>query len=174
MRLADFSVRVFPGREDLSGYVLMEHNSVYGIELSNFGDRKCDAEVNIDGEHVGTWRVPAGKSIILERPVHDDGCFTFYRFGTVESRMAGLKQSSELGLISVLFKPEYRSSGPQVLFSRRSSGGTGLSGRSDQRFTEAKPISYDEKSFVFIHLRLVCENDGPRPMFSTRIPPPVG
>ncbi|MCI5131037.1 MAG: hypothetical protein D3904_05815 [Candidatus Electrothrix sp. EH2] len=74
MRLDNFSVEILNGRELDSGYVAMKHDTKYALRLSNFGDLRCDAEVEIDGKPVGVWRVPSNKQIVIERPVHDTGC----------------------------------------------------------------------------------------------------
>jgi hypothetical protein len=174
MQLGNFAVKVTPGREGSSGYVSMSHNSTYTIQLSNFGKLNCDAEIKVDGKQVGTWRIPPKQSITLERPVHDTGRFTFYQFGTPEAEKVGLIRCPDLGLISVLFKPEKLNRFPDVLY-QRSPGGTGLSGESEQRFTEVSQLNYDKMAFVSIHLRLVCDNEEPRPLtpISTPVPPPL-
>lgn len=110
MYLNDFSVRVPGGRESGSGYVELKHGQKYSLVLRNSRNVRCDAKVEIDGQHVGTWRVDANGSISLERPVHDDGRFTFYAVGTREAQQANLNEgSSELGLIKVTFTPELKS-----------------------------------------------------------------
>ncbi len=183
MRLGNFSVEIPQGRELDSGYVAMRHNTKYAIRLSNFSHLRCDAEVEIDGKLVGIWRVPSEQSIFIERPVHDTGCFTFYKTGTVESKKAALVSSDKLGLLSVLFKPEEE----QTSFldfdldcclsfdEELEAGGTGLSGKSGQTFNTVQPLDYDETGFVQIHLRLGCGADEPRPLtpVSTPVPPPL-
>jgi len=62
--------------------------------------------------------------------------------------------------------------------STRSAGGTGLSGRSDQRFGTAGPIDRDYDRQVVINLRLVAKpSDEPRPLrraaTSNLVPPPI-
>ncbi|MCW5212381.1 hypothetical protein VU04_05685 [Desulfobulbus sp. TB] len=106
MRLGNFSVEIPKGKELDSGYVAMKHNTKYALRLSNFGDLRCDAEVEIDSKPVGVWRVSSNDSIIIERPTHDTGCFTFYKAGTREAKKAEVVRSDKLGLISVTFKPE--------------------------------------------------------------------
>ena len=174
MRLGNFAVEVSPGRESASGYVAMDHNTKYVIKLTNLGSPRCDAEVMIDGKEVGTWRVPAGNSIVLERPVNDTGRFTFCRLGTPEADRIGLVRDSKLGLISVLFKPEseYLESD---LRACQKPGGTGLSGRSDQMFRQVRALTYDKSAFVQIHLRLICDDEQLRPLIpiSSPVPPPL-
>ena len=177
MRLGDFSVCVPEGVEKESGYVEMVHGTKYKLQLSNTSRRPCDAEVHIDGKHVGTWRINAGVVALLERPVHDTGRFTFYRLKTQEASKAGLVRSEKLGLISVVFKPELAPDSG-LRFSAEAdfeAGGTGLSGRSEQTFRKVPALNYDPFGFITIHLRLVSSEDEPRPLTpsSTPIPPPV-
>jgi len=215
MRLGNFSVEILKGKELNSGYVAMKHNTKYALRLSNFGDLRCDAEVEIDGKPVGAWRVPSNDSTVIERPTHETGCFTFYKAGTREAKKAELVRSGKLGLISVIFKPEEEpvihfdidcedaedlnyefdddidlsfdvededaegefsfSSDDEGAEEELEAGGTGLSGKSEQEFCTVQPLDYDETGFVQINLRLVCENNEPRPLTpsSTPIPPPL-
>jgi hypothetical protein len=187
MKLDNFSVKIQDGKERVTGYVEMAHNTKYMITLSNDSKLDCDASVEIDGKEVGIWRVYAGKNISIERPAHDTGQFTFYKLGSSEAHKIGLTRNDKLGLISVLFKPEkakkhheFHDAGifdvildddiPDVSYS---AGGTGLSGKSEQQFIDVQPLDYDEAAFVHIHLRLVCNDDEPRPLTprSTSIPP---
>lgn len=105
MVLNSFSVHIPEGRETHSGYVEMAHGRQYTLALRNFRDVACDAAVTIDGKPVGTFRLNAGQSLKLERPAHDQGCFTFYQVGTAEAQQAGLVAADTLGLISVVFTP---------------------------------------------------------------------
>lgn len=184
MRLGNFSVEIPQGRELNSGYVAIRHNTKYAVKLSNFSDLRCDAEVEIDGKLVGVWRVRSKNSITIERPVHDTGCFTFYKFGTPEAEKAGLVRFEKLGLISVLFKLEqalerifdpYGGYSSQSTLGGCSAGGTGLSGISGQEFRDVQRLFYNETEFVRIHLRLGYEADEPRPLtpVSTPVPPPL-
>lgn len=84
-RLADFSLAVPQGRHETSGHVCLTHGAQYTLLLGNHTDRRCDAQVTIDGQVVGCWRIQAGGTIELERPTHDTGRFTFYRLGTPEA-----------------------------------------------------------------------------------------
>ncbi|MCI5188919.1 MAG: hypothetical protein D3905_03765 [Candidatus Electrothrix sp. AS4_5] len=176
MRLGNFSVEILKGRELDSGYVAMKHNTKYALRLSNIGDRRCDAEVEIDGKLVGVWRIPSNKHIVIERPTHDTGCFTFYKAETREAKKAQLVQSGKLGLISVLFKPEKKldcyfdfddddiefcldcngedSDELDLCLSLDDTeegleaGGTGLSGKSEQEFRTADfDFDDDEQEF---------------------------
>ncbi len=198
MRLGDYAVTIPQGRELDSGYVEIRHNTTYTIALSNYGKLQCDAAVEIDGKLVGTWRLPGvsddererwwqkflgpkNQTITIERPAHDTGKFTFYKLDSPEAQKAGLVRDDKLGLISVLFKPgvPYESfvCYDRPTFSRSSElspGGTGLSGRSQQKFQTVEPLYYDEKAFVLIHLRLgwCARYDEPRPLTALTSPIP--
>ena len=120
MYLNNFSVRIPQGKELAGGYVELEHGAQYSLRLRNsWGDRRCDARVEIDGKHVGTWRIPAGESIVITRPVHDDGKFTFYRSGTNDAKDAGLDDVpvDKLGLVQVTFTLEEKTQYYQIYYS---------------------------------------------------------
>ena len=200
MKLGEYAVQIQGGRELDNGYVEMAHNTKYKILLSNDSELDCDAVVEIDGKEVGIWRARSGKSICIERPVHDTGQFTFYKLDTPEGRKIGLVANNKLGLISTLFKPE-KPKAPTLDsfdfddfthdsfdfdpegdsfdfdFDDFSAEGTGLSGKSEQQFINVEALDYNEAGFVQIHLRLICHdnNDEPRPLtpISTPIPPPL-
>lgn len=215
MQLNQFSVRIYPGRELSSGYVAMQHNSQYSINLHNYRAEACDAEVNVDGKSVGTFRIYAGGKITLERPEGDTGKFTFYKLGTPEASKAQLSNDDNLGRISVTFKPAKKSVGvlntvvqtgqwqgtwtananwqynpsytsrgssagvasagaPAARYGTESlgSGGTGLSGESSQQFYTVGPLDYDESQTTTINLRLVADNNEPRPLTQSSNPVP--
>lgn len=78
------------------------------------------------------------------------------------------------------FSSGSRGGGQSVNLNTRSAGGTGLSGRSDQRFGTAGAIDRDYDRQVIINLRLVAKpSDEPRPLravnstVSNQVPPPV-
>lgn len=188
MKLGDYCVAVLGGCEQQSGYVEMKHNQVYELLLRNEGSRRVDAHVEIDGKHIGTWRLNGYTSIKLERPTNETGRFTFYQIDTPEARAAGLVRNDQLGLVSVIFTPEivrgYRrdyvqpacESAPAPRCKSYAGGGTGLSGHSNQRFISVEEIEYDLTAQVTVNLRLVgTEQYGIRPLkpLSTPIPPPV-
>ena len=215
MYLNDFSVRIPEGLEIPGGYVEVQHCQRYRLVLGNRHSVRCDARVEIDGKHVGTWRIEPNGSITLERPVHDTGHFTFYQVGTKEAMQAALDSNDpNLGLVKVTFTPEkrqewvaptntywirsdqpweyvlqYSSENPRGIKEITScyammnsgptsrAGGTGLSGTSNQKFSDASCIVYDYTQQTVIHLRLIAnnENEGPRPLtsFSTQVPPRI-
>lgn len=107
MYMNEFSVRIPGGHETSGGYVEMRHSQEYTLRLRNSRGVRCDARVEIDGKYVGTWRIPASGSIVLERPEHDTGRFTFYKLGTVDAEAARLDGNDpNLGLVKVTFTPE--------------------------------------------------------------------
>jgi len=176
MKLKDYEVIIPEGEESSDGYVALPHNTQYKIKLSNHGPRLADAEVFIDGQRVGEWRVKFYSSAVIERPVHDTGKFTFFREGTPEGIAAGIKKSPELGLIKVVFKPE-REKGmllgsPAEPLAR---GGTGLSGESKQKFSTVTALETVESEHITIYLRLGGKKVDARPLTpqSTPVPPPL-
>lgn len=113
MYLNGYSVRIPEGSEkEASGYVEMEHDTKYSLQLRNSKNTRCDAEVNIDGKHVGTFRLEAYGSMKLERSADDNRCFTFYLKDSEEGQEVELNSISkgELGLVQVIFRPEKRAS----------------------------------------------------------------
>lgn len=180
----------------------MIHKTHYSLVMRNYGHTRCNARVEIDGKHQGTWRISGKDSISIERPAHDDGIFTFYKLGTAEANAVVLDgDDPNLGLIKVTFTPEKEDEITSEIkrwreekerygidFDRKimmggesakrsfSAGGTGLSGQSDQRFGNADQMELDHVKTSVIHLRLVAKNqDEPRPLtsFSTPVPPPI-
>ncbi|MCH7227223.1 hypothetical protein MLD59_13845 [Verrucomicrobiaceae bacterium E54] len=178
MKLEDYAITIPEADEIEGGYAVMNHGTQYSIELHNESSRRCDAEVEIDGRSVGTWRVDPHDSIRLERPSGDTGRFTFFCKGSEEALMADLHDNEALGLISVEFRPEKRDDGLRaspLSDGRLEGGGTGLTGESNQRFTKIAALDYDHESVRTIHLRLVARKPEVRPLHprSTPVPPPV-
>jgi len=195
MELAGFAVRIPEGREVADGYVELVHGTQYSLLLHNSTPLRCDAEVTIDTEVVGIWRVNAGSQVRLEHPAQNPGRFTFYQLGTQEAQSANLQHSAETGLIQVIFRPELPTTlpfKPTILaapcarqdhdhaVNTRSSkgytaGGTGLSGESQQQFTTVAALNYDAAATHIIYLRLVAKATEVRPLkaYATPIPPPV-
>jgi hypothetical protein len=178
MKLGKYELIVTGGVEDSVGYVLLAHGQRYCVELRNFTNRRCDAALSIDGILVGTFRIAPEQAVVIERPVHDDGHFTFYELGSHEARTASLARSNVLGLVQAVFKPEYETK-EIVLCSSPSSGGTGLSGKSSQEFGTASPIEHaPESEFVTISLRLgghphsLIRPLAPQPL-ANAVPPPL-
>lgn len=182
------------------GYALLKDKSKFAIRLENRNSFNCDAKLILNGTVQGTWRLSPGQSIRVERGANDTGHFTFYKLGSVESQLAGIKANGDEGLVEVVFIPEknrrniwesdieritaYGSKSLETPTSFSSptrsrsisAGGVGLSGSSSQKFIEADSIDLDYDNETIIRLRLACiENDEtPRPLptsNSTPIPP---
>lgn len=150
-------MEIVGGTETPDGYVGLAHGQKYSIRLSNHGSRQCDSKIQIDGVEAGLFRIPPHSYCDIERPVHSDGHFTFFELVTPEATAAGIRSTSETGLVQATFFPEVPP--PPVLFSSPSSGysagGTGLSGNSPQEFSSAPSIKYSSPDeFVTISLRL--------------------
>lgn len=112
MELNGFRVSILGSQEETSdGYVTMQHNQQYSIQLFNHHKgngcaKPCDAEVYVDEKYCGTFRVSHGQYVVIEHPIHDKGRFTAYRPDTWEGSVSGVdRMGSERGLIKVVFKP---------------------------------------------------------------------
>lgn len=174
MKVHKYSVEIIGGIEKDDGYVHINHGIQYSIKLNNLSNIRCDSEIKIDGGIVGTWRVEPKKIAIIERPVNDSGRFTFYKIGSKEALSANLDSKNDnLGLISVRFMPEKVITFDENIRFSLEPGGTGLSGKSEQRFKTVPPLIYDTENIVVVHLRLVTEINEPRPLFKmeNKIPP---
>lgn len=234
--------------ETCDNYVVVQHGKNYSLKLSNHHKdggqcKPCDADVYIDGKQVGSWRIPYGQNIVIERPVDDIGKFTAYKRGSPEAKQAQIDpNSSETGLIKVVFRPGtkkaqvvravvtyrpyiapvidpywpwqpvpdwtvfeyttyetgYNSNGASKSYTSNNleqpcscsvssavttnlvGGGTGLSGESNQQFTEVEELDYDSEPATVIHLRLAFRENEARPVkevtrkvYSTKVPRPL-
>lgn len=190
MTLDGYEVIIPQGINKTDGYVEITNDTQYTVRLCNTNNVRVDAEVLIDGKHIGTFRIERYSSIDIERPVNDTGKFTFYRGGTQGFKEANLKNidKNNLGLISVIFKPERKiiprggirgQSVYNTVLTHCSykSGGTGLSGKSNQNFVDVQELNYDQNRFVEINIRLIERDNKIRELKpvrkSTPIPKPV-
>jgi hypothetical protein len=112
MEYNGFRVTVLGGKYETSeGHVAIDHNGKFSLRLHNRhrgpdGCVPCDAEVILNGKPVGTFRVPFGESVTVERPANDTGRFTAYAENSVEAASIGIdRNSNDLGLIEVVFHP---------------------------------------------------------------------
>ncbi len=169
------------------GYYPLRHNTRFKIRMESRNHLRSNAIVTIDGEKVGTWRIES--LAIVERPQHQEKCFTFYREDTAESRQGGITSGAqENGLVSVEFIPEKCRGGmeTQTPIERSapgtrsySSGGTALSGKSSQQFTTATSIPLDHDNSVTITVRLVVDERETEPdivplgRLATAVPPRI-
>lgn len=107
MRFCHYEVCLNSGVEDACGYVYMRHGATYRLHLHNRDTCRVDAKVTIDGKLVGVFRIDQFSQIVLERPINDNGKFTFFRKDSKEGKAAGGGVSrDDSGLIEVTFMPE--------------------------------------------------------------------
>jgi hypothetical protein len=150
--------------------VMLEDREQYAVVLGNERNVQCDVSLTVDGVSVGVFRIEPCSSVVIERPTQDAGHFTFYAFDTRAATEAGVHSSNEnSGRVVAEFRPA-RSARDQAvpLQSRaprpKASGGTGLSGKSDQRFLRVEAIELDEAERVKIGLWLQLFGGIPRPL----------
>lgn len=97
--------------ESSDRHVSIGHGKQFSVRLYNNhkgpnGCVPCDAEVFLNGNCVGNFRVPYGQYVIIEHPTNDSGRFTAYKEDSSEAREIGIDRSSQdLGLIEVIFRP---------------------------------------------------------------------
>jgi hypothetical protein len=117
MYLNRFSVRIGGGVEDHSGYVRIKHNTQYSINLRNDWRVPAQAVVRVDGKEVGIFKVEANSSLTLQRPVNDDGRFTFFRTDSREAEQSGVQtiNKEQRGLVQVEFTPAVEKREPQKI-----------------------------------------------------------
>lgn len=110
--LNGFSVTIPESYSETSeGHVGLRHGQNFKVRLHNghrgpYGSVPCDATIILNGKDVGTFRVNAGQTTIIERPANDTGKFTAYQEDSYEAASIGIdRNSNELGLIEVVFRP---------------------------------------------------------------------
>ena len=108
--LNGFSVNILGNvnsfKKDDHNYYALPHMSEYKIKLTNNRPTKCDAQVFIDGESIGIWRINSFDNIILERPANTNRRFIFIKEGSNIAQNAGIYYNQNNGLIKVIFTPE--------------------------------------------------------------------
>ena len=62
--------------------------------------------MTIDGKEVGTFRVAPEKSVTIERSVHQDGKFMFFRLGSSEAVATKVPTDGKAGMVTAQFIPE--------------------------------------------------------------------
>ena len=189
--LNGFSVTIPESYSETSeGHVGLRHGQNFKVRLHNghrgpYGSVPCDATIILNGKDVGTFRVNAGQTTIIERPANDTGKFTAYQEDSYEAASIGIdRNSDDLGLIEVVFRPGnqkihwtppavsvtwnnydsqpvYRGISSECYakscsFNKPVGMGIGLSGKSDQNFHEVEDLDYNEPA-TRIYLRLVNE-----------------
>ena len=110
--LNGFSVTIPESYSETSeGHVGLRHGQNFKVRLHNghrgpYGSVPCDATIILNGKDVGTFRVNAGQTTIIERPANDTGKFTAYQEDSYEAASIGIdRNSNDLGLIEVVFRP---------------------------------------------------------------------
>lgn len=111
MQLGNYGLYIREGNypvPEQTGYVALSHNTQYTIGLNNYSQLRCDAIVEIDGKHVGTWRLNKNSRIVIERHANEKRLFTFLKRDTQQGDEAGLNKvtKDDMGVVSVLFIPE--------------------------------------------------------------------
>ena len=96
-------------RKNGANYIPLRNGQEYRIQLVNGGYTEADADVKIDGEMIGKFRVPAQSDIVIERPADDRKArkFVFAAEKSGLAREAGVMTGmEENGLVEVTFVPE--------------------------------------------------------------------
>jgi hypothetical protein len=169
-------------------YLALPHESEYKIRMFNDHNNRVNAEVKIDGEEVGTWRIEPRTFITISRPADNKRKFVFVAEGSREGNMGGVKKGRGAnGLIEVKFIPEmildnisYICNDDSSCLSRRSgnlsatnnmsygiknnslsfsSGGTVLGGHSRQNYGTAGSMILDYKNEITKVVRLIIDED---------------
>lgn len=170
------------------GVVGLMHGETYALQIVNRDTRRLGADISIDGKVIGKFVVDPGKAATFEKSpeIGGDGKFTFYGSKTLEALGARLDEvdSADLGLVQVTLQREglnplsimktldlggdrFPSLGgfndpPVTMGIRRpnlSSGGTGYSGRSDQRFSSTSFFPDSNFTPVTVSLRLGLDRE---------------
>lgn len=122
--LNGFSIKIIPDSyvkhitNAGNNYFSIPSMSEYKIKLTNNRTVRCDAEIYIDGEPIGIWRIQAYSSIIVERPANINRKFVFtaeksfdpFVYDADKSPVTKklIPEKTVYGLITVIFKPENR------------------------------------------------------------------
>ena len=107
MRAGDFELCIVNGLELRgSSEVQLRHGQTYQLALTNHGALRCDVFLEIDGKDMGAWRIPAAETIFLERPLRQEGRFTFFRLDSPEAKATGIPKEGTAGKVSAWFLPE--------------------------------------------------------------------
>lgn len=163
-------------------YIIMKHKQEYKIMLSNNNSTRADADVWIDNQNIGSWRLNPYSSITIERPVEFNRKFIFLQEGTTIADRSGIvNHSNDNGLIKVLFKPELEprldyysytnsmSESQTRTTSSYSHGATALGNQSNQQYTNATPIyNYEKNKFATITARMIIDNNNDNAPISIR------
>ena len=169
----NFGVRITPCVKRSGNEFIMKHGTQYKIGLVNEYSVRANAAVFIDGKHVGTFRLPPNSKCSIEHPVNDNSRFTFYELESKEAKQFDLFEDNEkLGEITCVFVPEKEGAyNPDIRWKvddTPSRGGTGLSGYSNQEYSDAEKIELDEDKKEEITVKLLCWNDTPHKLSAVK------
>lgn len=90
-----------------SFYFAVKDGAEYSLVLNSNHGTKADAEVTIDGERIGTFRIPPYGSLEVERPADTARKLTFVKEASKRAQKAGVSAGeANNGLVQVEFKPE--------------------------------------------------------------------
>ena len=99
-------------------YVALRNGSEYKIRLCNQRETRCDVDVHVDGEKIGSWRINPFDCIAIERPVDDSHMFTFFSERSYQASRANVNVGNfNNGLISATFYPEKKHYHPEPILS---------------------------------------------------------
>lgn len=88
-------------------YAALKQGDVFSFELGNALSQDCDCDLFLDGVLVGHYRVPAKKTILVERPTALALRFTYSAQGTIANFDTHLPlEAAQIGLVKAVFKPE--------------------------------------------------------------------
>jgi hypothetical protein len=193
MRVGDYGVEIPEGRplniDGVTGYYALRHGEQFSIQLINYTDSKCVAEVYIENDSMGKPILSSLNGLRLEGKIGSGQRFTIYKSGTAEAIKVGeqVLAPAEKGHIKVIFYPEKqifvnshhseparrsRAGGQSASYSSKnlSAGVVGLSGKSNQKF-QGVSFDADYQSPTEINLRLVIETsetNEPQPISARR------
>lgn len=126
--------------KDGSSYYALKNDEEYKIRLHNDRCTKCDADVTVDGEHIGKWRIDPYTRITIERPSNIERKFVLVRECTDRAKKAGVVSGrNKNGLISVTFTPE-----KEIAQTTRS--GIRSCASTNRGFLQSSSDSYDDLS----------------------------
>ena len=113
--LVDFnceSLAFIPNINSLSNNIYLKHGTKYNIGITNESNFNANADIFIDNQHIGSFRIPKNAdNIQIERPVDVNRSFIFMSKNSDIAQLAGVNQISNrhLGIINIHLRPEDKS-----------------------------------------------------------------
>ena len=113
--LVDFnceSLAFIPNINSLSNNIYLKHGTKYNIGIINESNFNANADIFIDNQHIGSFRIPKNAdNIQIERPVDVNRSFIFMSKNSDIAQLAGVNQISNrhLGIINIHLRPEDKS-----------------------------------------------------------------